>query len=101
MNRGRPKRFLYGTRGIVDGPMKRAKIFAVGRQAERARFDAVYRIDRRDNLQDRELICGPCGLESTTASALRPHKPRARKQPQNLSQIICGNVRIRRNFLNS
>src|SRR4051812_35484909 len=96
-----PKRFLHRTCGIVDGPMQRVKIFAVCREAKRARFDALHGIHRRNNLKDCELICGLRDLESATASALRPDKPGARKQPQNFSKIIGGDVRIRRNFLSS
>jgi len=81
--------------------MQRAKIFAVCSQAKRARFDALHWIYRGDNLQHSDLICGLRGLESTAASALGPRKPGTRKQPQNLSQIICGDMRLRRNFLDS
>jgi hypothetical protein len=70
MDRRRPKRFLYGTRGIIDGAMQRAKIFTVSRQAKRARFNTLYRIYRRNNLQHSKLICRPHALESSAASAL-------------------------------
>ena len=101
MDRGRPKRFLYGTSSIVNGSMQRAKIFTVCRQAKRASLDALQGIHGRNNLQHRELIGRPHDLESAAASALRSNKTGARKQPQDLSQIVGGNVRIRRNFLDS
>jgi hypothetical protein len=98
MDRRRPERFLYGTRGIVDGAMQRAKVFTVGSQAKRARLNTLHGIHRRNNLQHCELTCGPRALKSAVASALRPHQSGARKEPQNLSKVIDGDFRILRNF---
>jgi hypothetical protein len=88
LNRRGLKCFLYRTRGIIDGPMQRAKISAMSGDPKRARPDALYGIYCRNDLKHRELIRGPRSLEAAPPAALRPNQPGTGKQAQNFRQVI-------------
>src|SRR5689334_11557956 len=74
-NRSGSEGLLDDPYGLVHAAVKRAKLVAMGRKAERTGVQTPQRIHRVDHLQDGDCRSRACQAEAAVLAALSLHEP--------------------------